>query len=565
MSVFAHKVPTQVLAAIALAAVPAVVPAGGLAPQPFTEEAVARGVDYHVVSGSGAGYAFGSGVALVDLDQDGDPDLVALGRADGRVGIFENDGAGFFTDRTATSGIPAVTAPSGITAADYDDDGDLDLYFSNWLAPNLLMRNDGAFTFADVTTIAGVGDDGAGTGCAWADYDGDGRLDLYVANRTGTQSASGVPSTVPNRFYRNQGDGTFVDVAPALGVDDGSYTFQAVFFDYDNDADSDLYLSTDKGYSGLGQNRLFENVGGTFVDVTAASGTGAQINSMGVGVGDFDSNGFFDLYCTNTPQGNVLYMNQGLGVFVESATAAGVQSNAVGWGALFFDYDNDGLEDLYVCNMSAANRLYVASAGWPCVDDAPLLSVNDTGQSFGLAAADIDNDGDLDLVVQDDNAKIKFYVNHEGETRHWAKFRVVGIGQNRFAVGARVAVRVGATWYRREIQAGGNYKSQNDLTVHVGLDAATLMDEVVVTWPGGVTRGLQSLGVDQTWIILPPDAMGDVNRDGLVNNADIGPFVAVLLGADADPEHRAAADMDANGSPDGRDAQGFVDRLLAAP
>ncbi|MEE8524288.1 MAG: VCBS repeat-containing protein, partial [Thermoanaerobaculia bacterium] len=187
----------------------------GGSPAPFTEEAVERGVDYLV----GIPGVWMNGVAFVDLDNDGDPDLVVTGRGDGVVGVYENDGTGHFIDRSSGNGIPVLGASTGVVAGDYDADGDLDLYFSLYYMANVLVRNEGEFQFTDATLGGdfggGVGDSGFGTGCAWADYDNDGRLDLYLANHT----SQTVPD-MPNRLYRNLGEGTFIDVASGLGVND---------------------------------------------------------------------------------------------------------------------------------------------------------------------------------------------------------------------------------------------------------------------------------------------------------------------------------------------------------
>ena len=508
--------------AVTLAGLAAAVSRAGT-PVPFTEEAQARGIDY-LVQPMAPTDGFGRGVAFVDLDNDGDPDLVVLGRSDGVVGVFENDGSGFFTDRSLGTGIPAVIAPSGITAADYDADGDLDLYISCFLEPNVLLRNDGGFVFTDVTTATFVGDAGAGTGCAWADYDGDGRLDLYLPNYT----YSTLPGLL-NRLYRNNGKGGFVDMAKGLGLDDNGLGFQAIFFDYDRDGDADLYLSNDKAIGCLPDlipNRLWENVGGAFIDVTDESGTAACIDSMGVAVGDFDGNGFQDLYCTNTPLGNPLFLNQGDGTFLEFSGPAGVASYAVGWGAIFFDYDNDGYQELYVCNMDAPNRLYDHDGTWPAEDVAPALAVGDPGISFCVAMADVDRDGDLDLVLQNAGANIRLLINHEGERRRWMSFDVRGVGANRFAVGAEVVVCAGTVEYLREVFAGTSYKSQDEMPLHVGVNDALFADQVDVKWPGGVTRTLTNLPTNVRWTLYHPDLLGDGDGDGDVELDDFVAFVS---------------------------------------
>ncbi len=518
------------------------------AAEPFTEEALIRGIDYLPEQTA----SFGQGLAFVDLDGDGDPDAVLLGRIDGVVGIYENDGTGYFIDHSATSGIGPLLMTSGVTAADYDRDGDLDLYISRWLEPDVLLRNVGAFVFEDVSAIAGVGEVvGSHTGCAWGDYDNDGWPDLYVPNR----------STVnPSLLYHNLGNGSFEEVAESLGVDQlGNPLFQAAFVDFDRDGDADLYVVADKGTfcESLGfRNHLFENIGGTFVDITNDSGTEACVDAMCIAVGDFDGNRHLDFYVTNTPPGNALLLNQGDGTFEESAAETGVSVYWTGWGAVFFDYDNNGILDLYVCNQGAPNALFRRDGAWPCSDVAAEMNIDTGGWSYTLATADIDNDGDLDLLVQNRVEPIRLFVNHEGETRRWAKFDVVGEGPSRYAIGANVDVRTGSDWQIREVIAGCNFKGQNELIQHFGLGSAAVMDEIVVMWPGGATRTLYNLVVNQTWTLYPTDKLGDGDRDG---NRDIDDFV-ILAGCYNQPFAPGCEmmDFDGNGVVDSADFEAFL-------
>ncbi len=482
--------------------------------EPFTEEAAARGLSYTTVQQP----SYGVGVAFVDLDADGDPDIVAIGNAGGTVGLFENLGDGTFVDRSVGSGIPPLADPSAICAGDYNGDGKVDLYFTNWLQPNVLCRNEGGFKFTDTSFAAGVDDPGYGMGSTWGDFDGDGWLDLYVANRTTSKSD---PSTrIENRLFRNRGNGTFEEVAATLGVDvaDGDrLSLHSSFLDFDNDGDADLYLATDKGNSSGSKNHLFENIGGTFVDISGPSGAGISLDAMSIAIGDFDGNGYQDLFCTNTFPGHKLLLNNGNGTFTESAETAGVQALSFGWGAAFFDYDNDGYQDLYVCDLISGNQLYTHKGAWPATDVALAMGVADPGQSYGIAIADIDNDGDIDLLVQDNDEPLKLYINHEGELRNWVKFRVVGEGANRFAIGTQVRVRTGAVWQIREILAGGNtYKGQNEFTVHFGLGTTAMVDEAVITWPGGHTRTLTNLVANRTYQVHPAGDIPTLSAWGFV-------------------------------------------------
>ncbi len=472
----------------------------------------------------------GAGVAFADLDSDGDPDLIAVGRTDGVVGIYENLAGGFFAHRAATAGIPLIPDGSGVTAADYDGDGDLDLFFTSHFAPNLFLRNDGAFQFTDVTAEAGLGDAGPGMGSAWGDVNGDTWLDLFVANRTNLPIV-----TDPNRMYINNGDGTFTDAGESLGIDRANDpTLVAAFLDYDRDSDADLYLGNDKGTSPALQNHMFQNQGGgAFLDVTEATGTAANVHCMGIAAGDWTRNGWQDIYVTNIPVGNVLLLNQGDGTFLDFSHGAAVESFGIGWATLFLDYDNDGWEELYVCDSVVPNRFYDYDGSWPATDIGPQVAVADPSASFCAATADIDGDGDLDLAVMSAGQPLRLYVNQEGQARRWIRFAVSGDGHNRFAIGAQLDVRVGEVWQMREIFAGSNYKSQNEMIVHFGMGDALAADEVRVTWPGGASRTLEDLATNETWPILPPDVAGDCDGDGDVDLLDYTVFAACAASGDA--------------------------------
>lgn len=482
---------------------------------PFSEEAIARGVNYRVIFGRGD--EAGSGVALIDLDNDGDADLVAMGRVgDGAVGIWENDGTGQFTDRTDGTGIPLVPDAHGVCAGDYDDDGDLDLYLTQWQVANILLRNDGDFRFTDVTTTAGVGGVGYGGGCAWADYDGDQLIDVYVGNWEYTDR---------NFLYRNLGDGTFEDVAPALGVDSDQRTYQPVWFDYDGDADLDLYLSNDNTLFFCGpdrHNELFRNDGGTFTDVSAESGADVCLNSMGAALGDFDRNLHADVHLTNLPPGNVMILNQGDGTFINGSADAGIDlPGDLGWGTVAFDYDHNGFEDLYVVFNDGVNRFYNNAGTFPLTNIAADLGLEYLGESYCVATGDIDLDGDLDLVMSARQIDLRIYINNEGQKRDWVKFQVVGEGRNRGGIGTQVRISAGGAQQIRHLLFGNNYKSQNETILHFGLDSANTVNEIVATWPGGTTRTLTNYAANRLWTLYPPQRLGDFNGDGTINSTDV--------------------------------------------
>lgn len=487
----------------------------------FTEEAVARGVNYVTDFGSIAPWGFG--LSLVDLDSDGDPDLITTGGSDQMIGIYENDGTGYFTERTYTAGLGPVVNCTSVVSFDCDGDGDLDLYAVCWNATNRLFRNVGSFGFVNITAGSGLADSGLGTGSCAGDYDGDGDMDIYLTNHTGISG-----STIPNRLFRNNGNDTFTDVAPSLGVDVMFSTFQTVMTDIDRDGDIDIYVSNGKGGApSYRENNLYENDGtGVFIDRTFTAGTAAYIDSMGVAVGDINADGYMDLYCTNVPFGNPLFINNQDGTFSEQSIPTGTASYRFGWGTQFLDFDNDTHLDLHVCNWNTGDRLYRSTGTWPLDDVADGLGLGIEGNSTCSAVADIDGDGDLDFVVHKIDSPVELYVNHEGEERHWLKVKLESDTGNRLAIGATIDVMFNGMSRTREIRAGDSYKSQNPAVQHFGLGDATVVDEIRVIWPGGLVMTYPSVAADQTITLSPtgmietPFIRGDANGDLVVDVSD---------------------------------------------
>jgi hypothetical protein len=499
-----------------------------------TEEAAARNLNY-VMSPipQPQGY-LGFGCAFSDLDIDGDQDVVIVGAEDGLIGIFENDGTGNFINRSAASGLANLTQASAIAIADYNSDGLPDIYLSQVGEPNVLARNNGGFSFINVAAAAGVDDPGSGKGASWGDLDGDGRVDLYVCNYNGI-----IPGTeeMDNKLYRNLGNGSFEDISVAQGVDNQGYGYQSVWFDHDLDGDVDLYLSNDRAeLPPMERNQLWDNDNGTLVNISVGSGADVAIDSMGLGCGDFDGNGFLDLYCTNIPglggMNNPLLLNQGNGTFIENGIVAGVDNGISGtsWGAIFYDMDNSGTLDLYVNNQFTPNTFYLNPGSFPCIESAGLYGIQgNSGRSFSSAVGDVDNDGDLDLLVNNLSGNVELFINHTGEERSYIRYRMVGIGDNTQAIGGRTETRANSKSQLREIRAGGNsYLGQNELIMHVGLDAVASV-EVDAFWPGGtVTRTISNLPANQTWTLYAPERLGDVDGGGSVRSDDFVTLAACI-------------------------------------
>jgi hypothetical protein len=499
----------------------------------YSNQALSRGINYTVGTNQ---TNIGNGVALADLNNDGHLDVIVTGANSGVVGVYQNNGTGQFTNRTSLTGIPTTTMISSVTAADYDADGDLDLHLTRSGFTDRLYRNDGNFAFTDVSAAAGLDNPGWGMGATWADFDGDGWIDVYVSNRTGT-----ISNFVENALYRNNGDGTFTDVAAALGVialDDP--TLLALWFDMDNDSDPDLYLGTDKGSGDILFNRLYRNDGGTFTDITFAAGMEAYIDCMGFAVGDLSGNGYQDIYMTNIPEGNMLMLNNGDETFTDHAAAAGVEVFLTGWGTAFFDYDNDTDLDLFVVNEFASNFLFRNNGSFPFTDMSPTSGLAEVATTYCFAYGDVDNDGDLDLLVANVGQPVRLFINTQGQDNRWIKLDVVGRGNNTEAIGAVVRLTANNITQMREVFGGGNYKSQNQTVLHFGLGAFTLATQMIeVRWPNSnVRRTLTGYPSNQTWTIYPPARLGDSNNNGIIELAEVQDAISAmqhLAGAELEP------------------------------
>lgn len=488
-------------------------------PLNFTNEGIARGVPFRL----GFNYhQVGAGNMLADLDNDGDLDILIAGGLGGAFGLYENDGSGYFTERTIGSGLDPMVNASGLSAADYDNDGDLDIHIPGWFVPSRLYRNDGNFTFTDVAPQAGVDLSAPSMAAAWGDYNQDGWLDLYSTVRTFTDNVN-----IDNHFFHNNGDGTFTDVATTLGVHaPGDPSCLPAFFDYDRDGDDDIYIGTDKGtMTGLMlHNKLYRNDGnGNFYNATYDAGVEAYIFCMGIAVGDLNFDGLFDMYLTNIMQGNILYMNNGDATYSDQTNASGMVSNRVGWGTVFADFDNDTHLDNYICNIQGSNRLYRGSETWPLLDEAPEAGVDVFWDTYCVSVGDIDGDNDLDMLVGNTNRRVNLFINNSADAKsnNWARFKVEGTLINHQCVGVCVEVEAGGKVQTREVRSGTNYKAQDEFTLHYGLADIEKIQQVRMYISGTEMRVLTNVPVNTQWTLYTPARLGDVDNDGVISIDEI--------------------------------------------
>ena len=462
------------------------------------------------------------GQAWGDYDRDGWVDLFVTGNLDPNA-LYRNNGDGTFSVSEHSRLLSLPDVPSGgATWADYDNDGWPDLYIVNYGA-NRLFRNDGGRGFQDVTLQAGVGDTGKGTSAAWGDYDSDGWLDLYVTNWSCFPECDPVDFTAQqDRLYHNNADGSFTDVTGGL---DYALTlgagFAPAFLDYDGDGDSDIYVVNDKLQNEIG-NVLWRNDGAgcghwCWTNVSAETGADLLINGMGVDASDYDNDGDLDLYITDMVYQMHLLMNDGGGGFRNRARSSGSAinmgpDNGVGWGAVFFDYDNDGWQDLYVAATNYHQTFPELEVSFmnPRPDS---LFRNDSHRGFhdvsvdsgitadlptlGVAYADYDQDGDLDLVTGNWNSGYRLYQN-QSANNNWLSLELRGGGAvNRDAVGTvvRLTTADGLTQLQT-VSIGAGLGGNNQLALHFGLGDATAAGLRIV-WTSGAECAFDAVPANQ--------------------------------------------------------------------
>ena len=470
----------------------------------------------------------GIGQAWGDYDRDGWLDLYVTGNRDPSV-LYRNLGDGAFAVSPLTPQVALDDVDTGGAVwADYDNDGWLDLYVLNHGA-NVLFRNEGGEGFSDVTAHAGVGDAGKGTTATWGDFDGDSFLDLYVVNwscfpECGDPNITREHDEARDTLYHNQGDGTFVDITHLLDYDLllGA-GFSASFTDYDDDGDPDVYVVNDQFKNMLG-NILWRNDGPgcglwCFSEVSIQAGARTFIHGMGLAVGDYDNDLDLDFYFSDMVNGMVLLRNQGDGTFDDVAKEAGVivgPSSAVGWGTVFFDYNNDSWLDLYLTAtefvqfdifsgpesmmMDYRDFLFRNRGDGSFADETPAAWLTEPRPSMGLAYADYDRDGWLDFALGNWNQGYALYRNTgaDGSANNWLNIRLIGGGDiNRDAVGARVYITTAdGRRLMQEVKCGSSLGAGNDLALHFGLGEAAVA-ELLIRWPNGEEETLNDVAVNQ--------------------------------------------------------------------
>jgi hypothetical protein len=494
----------------------------------------------------------GSGVALFDYNNDGLVDVFLVNGSSLEIlsnpnlpqsssRLFRNNGDGTFTDVTKESGLINQGWGVGVTVGDYDNDSYRDVFITNF-GTNALFHNNGNGTFTNVTKEAGLEGGNWSTGCAWGDYDRDGRLDLYVAryadfevgqmpkpgtntycNYRGTPVACGprgLPG-LPDLFYHNEGNGKFREVSEETGVKDTvrGYGLGVVWSDFDNDGWPDIFVANDSM-----PNYLWHNKGnGTFDEVAfetgcALSADGRAQSNMGVAVGDYDNDGWLDLFVTHFSEDyNTLYHNNH-GKFEDVTFQAGLGTvgyKNLAWGTGFADFDNDGWKELFVANghiypqaTQAGNNYFQQNQLFTNLRDGRfrLVHAQESGfmearSSRGAALADLRGNGRLDVVVNNIDSHPFLYEFAGKSLGRWVRFKLVGVKCNRDAIGARMSITAGGLTQMDEVRSADSFVSSSDVRLHFGLADAAVIDRVQIRWPDGSVEKRTGLATNREYVI----------------------------------------------------------------
>ena len=470
----------------------------GVAQISFQEKSADIGFE-NVTYGSGD---LGGGISFFDYNQDGWDDLTVSSEEGSPTRFFKNE-SGVFVEEFFNIADDLFETKS-VVWVDYDNDADYDLFVASNIDDNRLYKNNGNLVFEDVTISSGLATSGHKTyGGSWGDYNNDGYLDVYLSAR------NTIAPAAPDFLFKNNGDGTFTNVTNGSGLRlTGSPSFCSAFFDYNNDGLQDIYVAIDRPSY---ENLLYKNQGdGTFINYAIVSGCNAAIDAMSTTIGDFNNDGYQDIYVTNSAAGNAFYRNNGDETFTDIAVANGTVFNSIGWGAVFLDGDNDADKDLYVSGMLDGSNPSLLPSAFYENDGSGNYSIpsnagfaNDTGTSFANAIGDVNNDGLPDIAVLNYAPYNHFvFVNTNNDANNWLKVKLQGTESNWQGIGATIEISVDGEVQNNYTLLGEGYLAQNSSYEFFGLGSATNIDYIKVTWLSGIEDYIENPAINQHLTIV---------------------------------------------------------------
>lgn len=491
----------------------------------------------------------GSGSAVFDYDNDGLLDALVISGDGAPSRLYRNQGGLKFLDVSQEAGVTRIGWGQGVCAADYDNDGDMDVFVTYW-GQNSLYRNKGGKHFTDITRQAGLLQDRVryNTGCSWLDYDRDGRLDLFVSNylkfsfettpRPGANPycwylqipVNCGPRGLPfdrNILYRQKEDGTFEDVSLRSGIaaNEQSYCLTSLVSDYDDDGWPDIFVACDQTPSLLYMN----NRDGTFSEEAVLRGAafddnGQALSGMGASAADYNQSGWTSIFRSNfSDERETLYRNRGKAEFEDATISSGMAHNTkyVGWGCAFLDLDNDGWKDLLLVNghvfpevdrkgidlkYKQRRILYRNNRNGKFEDISEKAgpAIRSLHSSRGVAAGDLDNDGAVEVLINNQGERPSLLRLKSKPRGNWVMFKLEGTTSNRSAIGARVRLRAGGLTQTDEVRSGSGYISQSDLRLHFGLGQAERIERLEIRWPNGKVEERRGLEVNRIHLLKEP-------------------------------------------------------------
>lgn len=439
----------------------------------------------------------GGGISFYDYDNDGWDDITLATQAGDDIKIFHNNNGSY--QEVSLNGISVTCESKSVVWVDIDNDGDNDLFVTCYDDSNKLFINDGNLNFNDIAENSAFElPDHKTWGVSFADYDKDGDLDFFICSRN-------IPDpSEHNILIRNNGDGTFTDVTATAGISQTNHlSFTSAFFDFNNDGWQDIFIANDKFTT---ENQLYMNNGdGTFTDVAQSAGVDHAIDGMSTSIGDFNKDGFFDIYVTNTPSvGNLFLKNNGDETFTDIAQNTNTQLNSFCWGSTFLDTENNGLLDIYVSTQYTNSNSLPNSAFFKNFDNGNFANitsamVNDNFQSYSNAIGDVNNDGYPDIVTlnfsPDDSS---LWINQAAENEnHWLQVELKGTTSNHMGIGAKLKLKTPNNTQYNYTLCGEGYIAQNSGKEFFGLGTESTIDYLKVTWPSGIVDSIPDITPDQ--------------------------------------------------------------------